>query len=467
MSLITRIVGVLKRYAGYDVAGSSGRWPGGYALNAPISQALTARRTASRRIAWLSENSALISSIIGQGVTAVIGDAPTVRPNHPDPAINRDLQNRWNDFAADVDIAGGHALGGYLARVCRGFYIDGESFTQLVADPRTMRLKLRLLAADQIDASVTRPSLGMAGDAPYDVAGIRFDAVGRVTGYHILPRPLDAPWTPVSAPVLVDAADVLHVFEPRTPGIPRGISPLTPIAGLALELDEALDACVVKLKTTALLAMVLKDVADPFVEADQSVDPATLTMEPGQTLRLPSGLEPEFPPVSDMASVGQVLTYISRIACAGASVPHFLATSDFGEINYSAGRLGLLAFQRRVKAIQANHIVAQLLDPVWRRFVLLEVLSGRMRASDYERSPENYGATFLFPGWPPLDELKSAKADTLRLAAKLRSRHEIISEAGRDPTDVDAEIEADDLAPDLAVSASGIVTQTETEQSNA
>src|SRR5205807_10009443 len=120
------------------------------------------------------------------------------------------------------------------------------------------------------------------------------------------------------------------------------------------------------------------------------------------------------------------------------------------------------------KAIQQNHLVAQLLAPVWDRIVLLEVLSGRIAAPDYETHPEYYTAQFLFPGWPAIDELKAAKANTLNIAAKVKSRAEIISEGGRDPADVDQEIESDPYASDnLSASATNISNQTEQENANA
>ena len=168
-----------------------------------------------------------------------------------------------------------------------------------------------------------------------------------------------------------------------------------------------------------------------------------------------------------MSSVAEVLKHITRLCCAGGGVPYFMAANDYGEVNYSAGKLGLATFVRRMKAIQQNHIVAQLLNPIWNRFVLLEVLSGRLRAPDYESNPERYTASFLFPAWPAIDELKAAKANTLNVAARLRSRQEIIAEGGRDPSDVDAEIEADPFAPDVAASAANITNQPDVETQNA
>jgi lambda family phage portal protein len=450
-----------RAFSGYDLTGGGGRWPTSYMLNAPISQQLAAGRLASRKIAHQVENNALISSIVAHGVTAIVGDGPTVRPAHPDAGVNSYLQTAWNCFYQSCDIEGTQSLGGYLARVARGFYIDGESFTMLVTDPETMRLRLRLLTAEQVDSSKTVPSLGMTGDLPMIVAGVEFSAMGRIVAYWVFKTPPDSPWASIEPAARVDALDICHVFEPRFPGVPRGISPLTAVATLALQLDSAVDAAITKLKTTALVAMILRDV-DNNVPIDSTTDPASLHLEPGATLRLPPGTEAQFPPTAEMSTAAEVMTHIAQLVCAGAGVPPFLATGDFGAINYSAGKLGMASFQRRVKSIQANHIVAQLLNRVWDRFVLLEILSGRMHAPDYESNPERYCASFLFPGWPPLDELKAAKADTLNVAARLKSRAQIISEGGRDPADVDSEIEADPFAADdLNASATNITNQPE------
>ncbi|MBR1027346.1 phage portal protein [Bradyrhizobium liaoningense] len=454
-------------FSGYDVTGGSGRWPTNYMLNAPVTQSLAAARLASRKIAHQAENNALISSIVTNAVTAIVGDGPTVRSAHPDPEVNAHLQRVWNAFFASCDIEGTMSLGGYLSRVARGFVIDGESFTKFIVDPLTMTLSLQLLSADQVDSARTVPSLGMTGDAPNIMAGVEFDAIGPRVAYWVLPSQPDAPWASVLPPVRVSALDVAHVFEPRFPGMPRGVSPLTAVAPLAMELDSAIDAAVMKLRVSCLVAMVVRDPnGDLVYDINSPNDPATLQLEPGATLKLPPGCDVSFPPTSEMNTVAEVLSHIERLICAGSGtgVPFFVASGDLASVNFSAGKLGMAAFLRRVKALQQNHIVAQLLTPIWDRIVLLEVLSGRLRAPDYETNPERYTAQFLFPGWPPIDELKAAKAATLNIAAKVKSRAEVISEGGRDPADVDAEIEADPFsADDLSANATNISNQPDTE----
>ena len=51
-----------------------------------------------------------------------------------------------------------------------------------------------------------------------------------------------------------------------------------------------------------------------------------------------------------------------------------------------------------------------------------------MRAPDFEDRPASYNnVEFFFSGWSAIDELKAAKAQTLLLNSRLRSRAELIA----------------------------------------
>ena len=159
---------------------------------------------------------------------------------------------------------------------------------------------------------------------------------------------------------------------------------------------------------------------------------------------------------------------MTKAAAAGSGVPFESASGDLSETNYSSARVGQENFKRAVRVKQQTLLVGQLLAPIWRRFVLLEILSGRMRAPDFEDRPASYNnVEFFFSGWSAIDELKAAKAQTLLLNSRLRSRAELIAEAGRDISDVDREIEDDPLMPDVTASAGNIVQQPDTEGANA
>ena len=72
------------------------------------------------------------------------------------------------------------------------------------------------------------------------------------------------------------------------------------------------------------------------------------------------------------------------------------------------------------RASKQTKMVAQLLQPVWERFVLIEMLSGRLEARDYESDPELYNAVdFRWPAWPSLDPSIDASADESRAAQQV------------------------------------------------
>ena len=93
--------------------------------------------------------------------------------------------------------------------------------------------------------------------------------------------------------------------------------------------------------------------------------------------------------------------------------------------------------------LQKTLIEGQFLRPLWRRFIAWKALTGELPA-DAAASPD-YKVTFTPPGWPTIDPLKETNADIRALESGLKSRAEIIAARGRDPDEVDREIEADRL----------------------
>ncbi len=451
----------------HQVAGGSGRWPMNASLWAPVNQTEAAARLARHRVAYIAKNSPLCASIILTFVTAAVADGPTAKSNLADADEAADLERRWNAWAAQCDVEGICDLGGYLSRIVQGWLIDGEAFTHLVV--LDDELKLRYLAADQVDSNYTRVLGSMvSGTSPRIIRGIEVDEQGRRVGYWILPSQLDVAWAVVGPPTFFPAADICHMHEPAFAGQLRGMSPLAPVAPRLLQLDQTEDAACQKVLINALMTGFIRgDNADNFGgltagDATTGFDPSQLSMEPGALRVLPFGTDVTFTPTIDMTTITDIIKHMGRSACAGAAVPFILASGDLSETNFSSAQVGIQNFKRRIRAFQQNNLVAQVLAPIWRRFVLLEVLMGRIEARNFEADPASYlTAKWIFPGWPALDPLKQAKADVLELNGKLRSRTEIAAEHGRDISEINAEIENDLLAPDLTQTASAALAQPE------
>jgi lambda family phage portal protein len=458
------LVAFRRSMGGYDVAGGGIRWPLAASMWSPVNQALAARHPAATKAGYLTENSPTAAAIVNVFVTAVGGgEGVTARSAHPDQDQRAELEQLWNSWADVCDIEGIANLQVFLARVVRSLIVHGEGFTRLIVD-QGANLRLALLAPEQIDASVTRPSLGLTGDAPRITAGVETDAVGRRLAYWVRSQP-DTPWASVELPIRIDAADILHIFEPRHPGMVRGISWLAPIATRLVELDSLEDAVLAKARTNALFSGFIRDIdGSSGLTGDTGVDPATLSLEPGALRLLPPGADVTFTPTTDQSGIDGVLKHMLRTTAAGVGAPYELVAGDLSEVNFSSARLGLEAFKRRVGHIQQAHIAGQFLQPIWARLMLLAILNGAIRAPGFEERPQDYlRAQFFFAQPEPLDPLKAAKADAILLGSKIKSRAELVSErSGRDVQDVDREIAADPYSgTPLAAGVDALVAQSE------
>jgi lambda family phage portal protein len=471
-SLISRIKDAVR--AGkrqFDAAGGSGRWPGSASIWAQNSESLQRRGVITKRANYLAHNSPTGASFVESWVTNLIGDGPTFKSAHPDLDVAKRLEGGFTQWGEHADIEGVDSLTGLLMTAVRSIVASGEAVFHLPVDPYG-HLKLRLLASEQLDSTRNIPSLGMTGDPPRIVAGVETDEQGRRTGYWLLHDSPDQIWAQILPSERVDAIDVAHCFVRRFPGQIRGISWLTPIATRLLELDALEDSALMKARVSALFGAFVTDPDGTTgifnnsmagnIGDSRGFDPASVVFEPGSLQFLPPNCDIKFPPIADMSNVTELMRHMLRSIAAGGGVSYEILTSDLSQVNYSSARLGLSQYQRRIKGLQSSLLGSQLLLPVWRRWVLLEILSGRMDAPDFEQNPHHYlNMTALWPGWPPIDPLKQSKADALDLASRTKSRAEIIACNGRDITDVDKEIESDPLFFSDPVAAAALLAQPE------
>lgn len=440
--------GILKRTldrllgrSGQINAGGHGRRWGGHGLRAPSREILARRALAGARAASFIANSPYGAAVLNAWVTNLVSDGPALRPKVTDKAVKRRILDAWARFWDECDADGLSDLGGFLQRLARSEFTFGEAFVHMSADPNTAALRLRLWSPEQIDPAMTRE----IGDGRRIIAGIEFDAAGRRVAYHVRENP-DVPLAVSYTTRRVPAEDVLHVFEPLFPGQVRGISRLAPVAARLAEVDKLEDALLAKANTAALFGGI-------FVNPDEGAGakPGTANadgdfdMEPGAMMFAPPGYDVRFTdPPSTEGAVDFLRSQIRSVA-AGVGMPYELVAADLSQVNYSSARLGLLEFRGRISALRRNLVVGRFLQFVWRRWTLLEGLAGRM-----DLGPAmTIEAAFVFPGWAQIDPLKETQADAHAIAARIKSRFEVVGARGRDPEEVDEEI-AQDPAPPAA-----------------
>jgi capsid protein len=185
-------------------------------------------------------NNGYIRNAVNAIVAEAVGAGIEANSAHPDRTLAAEIDRLF--FEAELDAEARTDFRGMTAAAVLAELVDGESF--FVAEACDGETVWRQIPAEFVDESDTRE----LSDG-YVVAGIEFSSNGTRRAYHIRPqRPTDL--YPVTAEsIRVPAQDVLHIFRQLGPGHVRGISQLAPILLTVNELDQALDAMLVGLKT--------------------------------------------------------------------------------------------------------------------------------------------------------------------------------------------------------------------------
>lgn len=427
----------------YDGAAGGRRWHGAGEMPSPLSATLAARGPLARRARYLAANNGHARAGADAWTSALVGSGITTQSAHPDAGVRGLLNAAFEAWTDEADSDGCLDLYGLMAVAAQRLVIDGECLALMLHD-EAGRLRLRLLDPEQLNGAY---HVDLPGGSRI-VAGVEFDAAGRRVAYHMFK---DRPGLPLGASldlIRVPAEDVIHLFRVDTPGQVRGVSWFAPVLLRLKDFDEASDAQLMRQKVAALLTGFIVDVngdAGGF-EGDRDGDGGLdASLEPGALKVLRGGQDIRF---SEPAAIGaEAIAYLTvtlREIASGLGVPYSAMTGDVSDANYSSMRDARVEFRRRAEALQHSLLVFQLCRPVWRRFVLSEVLSGRLQAPDFET---NAAAWLSSRSMPPkaewVDPSKDIEAEIAAIDAGLMSRRQALASRGQDIEALDREIAAD------------------------
>lgn len=418
-----------------DAAGGGSRWaadPGMASFTADVAASgPTVRRRSAhyhRNNPWASRASAvLVANLIGAGI----------RPQSEAPAGLRELiDGAWSRWASSADATGRADFYGLQMLALRSIVETGEAFAALrVSDAGN--LAVQLLDVRQIDEALQRE----VGDGRRIIAGVEIDELGRPLAFHVLPAAPGDPWLRSTQPVRIEASNVVHAFEQLAPGQLRGLPWLTSVLLRLSDLDAYEDAELVRQKIAAMFAGFLTetDTVDPIFSGDKVGDKLMAEIQPGTLKVLPTGKDIKF--AEPAQTDGNYLPFVQqqlRAIAAGIGVTYEQLTGDMASTNYSSARVALIEFRRRAEQLQQQLIVGQFSAPIWRRWLDLEVLAGRLPL-------DALGSTVRWvpPSWDWIDPLKDCEAEQLAVACGFKSRGDVVRAGGRDPDVVLAELARD------------------------
>lgn len=397
-------------------------------------ETLAAGPTIRSRARHAYANNGYIRNAVNAIVAEAVGAGIEASSAHPDRTLAAEIDKLF--FDAELDAEGRTDFRGMTAAAVLAELVDGEAF--FVAEARDGETVWRQIPSEFVDESDTRE----LSDG-YVVAGIEFSSNGTRRAYHIRPqRPTDL--YPVTAEsIRVPAEDVLHIYRQLGPGQVRGISQLAPILLTVNELDQALDAMLVGLKTSAMFAGFVTDQTNMGGVGEAFPDGvADISLEPGVVRVLPGGTDIKFStPEQAKESISFAKLTLGQIA-AGLGVPTWVVDGDLSQANYSSLRAALLPFRAKTEQYVYHTIAPQFLNPVFHRHVTDAWLAGRL---DLPELAPALKAEWLPPRPMQVDPAKDMAAAKEALAMGLTSRKQAVASQGWNIAKLDQEI-ADDRA---------------------
>jgi lambda family phage portal protein len=326
---------------------------------------------------------------------------------------------------------------GLQATLLRSMTVAGEGLAVMLNTEDGLRI--RVLDPEQLDAS---HSVQLEGGARI-ISGVEFDLAGQRIAYHVFDYPPGLEHAFQRQRRRIPAQDVIHVYRQDWPGMVRGVSWLAPALLRLSDLDGWSDAMLMKLKTSSLLTGFVTSTDGTGAPFDGERTGSTLVggLEPGTIKFLDPGQSIDF---SEPANVGSEAIQFSSVCERHIAAALGLPAHVFGDVtqaNYSSLKTAQVAWRARVEAIQWHTFIPLVCVPVWRRFVAMSVLSGKIETTLGEATRVKHH----MPLWVTLEPVKEMTAKVMSLRSGLTSQRALLAEQGEDAEQIFQEI-ADDAA---------------------
>ena len=364
---------------------------------------------------------ALLNGTIGWGITGA-------------PKAPKAVQNLWAEWVKVSDFRNRLNFYGQQALVCRTMFREGECFIvrKYVKDASVVPLRLQVLDAGLLDT-------GKVGENIED--GIEYDEDGNVLGYWF--HRARAEYRRSRPSVRYPAADVIHLYEQEEPGQKRGRSVFEPVIKRLGDIDDALDADLVRRKIESCFVgfrRINPDWVDqPFGEVRSRGDdlPAAEYFEAGTLTTLAPGEDVQFADPKPAGGLNEAVRINLLATAAGIGATYEHVTGDLSNVNFSSYRAGALEFDATNEERQFNTVIPVFLDRVWGWFCTAAYEFGKTRAASYEMR-------WTPPPRKSIDRKGDAEADILEMQAGLENRRSLLNSRG-----IDHDTFMDETAADL------------------
>lgn len=378
--------------------------------------------------------------------------------NELDKQTNQKIEDAWKRWCEEADISGQMHFDEMVGLAKRQEIEAGEYLFIKVPTQRKNRFlpyALQAIEPDRLSDLGSRPS------RDHNVQdGIEYNPqTGEKLTYWI-----ENDWGRAKP---VPADRVIHGYRVLRPGQLRGVSCLAPAVMLAYDLSEYMDAEIDGAKNASkYLAFVTSGDPGTFQDARAEYDPNTGQkieemenaiieyLRPGEDVQM---AKPDRPGSQFDPFVRLVL----RMLAVTSGLPYEVLSSDYHGLNYNTLRSIRNDLIRTITP-QQNRLIWQMCRPVYREFLDMAYLSGKLSLPLYPQQPYLYQKVeWVPPGVPSADPLKEGKAAVDQIKNNLRSPQETVAARGRDLGEVlDEKAEAQRMAKERGLTEEDVSTST-------
>ena len=417
----------------------------------------------------------IISGILDRAQDNIVGANFEFNPNTGDKELDKKIKEYIVErmLAENCDAAGVRDFPDMMKTTIRAAWTDGDNLWTKRPGGSVL-----VFEADQVE---TPP--GQRGGI---VLGVERNVAGKHTAYHVKQRKL-APnggfAGTATGTIKIPAANAfMPAFRKRfgqTRGVPFLASALAHYNRFHNYLDfESLAA---EANATQALKITKKDQANPMPGVADNEDTSTNTtfdkvqkLEPLQIIELLEG--------EDVGMIGAdrpgtnfdpYVVMSMRIIGVAIGYPLELVMLDFSRTNYSSARASMGEARRSFRGWQ-KWCQKSIAMPWYKWQIVRGIATGAIAAN-----PEVFKVRYQWPGWEYIDPKKSAEANKISIAEKIKSRSQCIRDLGLEPDEVFAEIASDDAkfkelgistaapaAPAAAPAADADVDETNRDETN-
>lgn len=340
------------------------------------------------------------------------------------------IEDRWNEWSLTA-CANGESMAALQKLVMNHLLIDGEVLVvETVVDGN---LQLIAIECDQLDTSKDGdlPGGGRIKD------GIELSKYNLPVAYHLLSaHPSEKSATSTRVP----AEQVHHIFERNRASQVRGICSFASIVSDIFDTVEYQDATLVLARVACSYGIFIESpMPSDFMtaanggEAPEAGTAVAEQLTPGELRVLAPGEKPHMLSPNQPGPVYK--DYVQsrlRGASAGSGVSYETFSNDYSQASYSSARQAMI-IERALFRQFSSLLDEKLNEPIFRKWLGIEVLARRLTLPGFEKSPGKYQKVkFSRPRHEWIDPLKEANACATELNLGITTRTTIAENRGED-----------------------------------